>query len=208
MDVDAPRTPERPHTSGGMGAPPSGIGAKIKELRTAQGMSLQRLSSLSGVSTGMLSQLERNRANPSLRILTKIQIALGARASALFDDTAPAINSDPDFVRRKHQRAFCDLGYLTKQLLSPPSSQNLEIMILEIPGNASSGAQPLSYASEKAGLVLEGELILSVDGAETRLGEGDSFTFDGTAPHAFRNPTRRGAKVLWIISNLPTQRHL
>jgi len=171
-------------------------------------MSLQRLSSLSGVSTGMLSQLERNRANPSLRILTKIQVALGARASALFDDSASMLSSDPDFVRRKHQRAFCDLGYLTKQLLSPASSQHVEMMILDVPGNASSGAQPLSSASEKAGLVLEGELVLLVGGAEAKLCEGDAFTFDGTAPHSFRNPNRRLARVLWIISNLPSQRHL
>lgn len=49
---------------------------------------------------------------------------------------------------------------------------------------------------------------MSVDGAETTLCEGDSFAFDGRKPHAFRNDTASNAKMLWIISNFPIQRHL
>jgi transcriptional regulator with XRE-family HTH domain len=189
----------------GSSVPP--VGAMIKRLRARQRLSLQELSKLSGVSAGMLSQVERGLANPSLRILTKIQLALGARAGELFDDT-PLLSPDPEFVRRKNRRAFCDLGYLTKELLSAGASQNLEMMLLHIPPNGSSGDQPLSSPTEKGGLVLEGEILITVGGREARLTEGDSFLFDGLLPHSFRNCGRTAAKVLWVINNVPIHRHL
>lgn len=112
------------------------------------------------------------------------------------------------FVRRKEQRGFCDLGHLTKELLSSGASQNLETMILAVPPGGSSGRQPSSSQSEKAGLVLEGEFVLQVGDARAKLSQGDSFTFDGLAPHSFHNPGRGTAKVLWVISNAPMHRHI
>src|SRR5688572_1403508 len=72
------------------------VGLAIKRLRTRQGMSLQDLSRLSGVSVGMLSQVERDLANPSLKVLTKIQAALGAKAGELFNETWTSLR-DPGF---------------------------------------------------------------------------------------------------------------
>lgn len=186
------------------------VGTTIRRLRSERGMSLQELSRASGVSAGMLSQIERDLANPSLKLLTKIQLALGTTAGALFPQNEKAAPSqrDPDFVRRRDQRPLCELGYLTKELLSTGASQSLEMMLLHIPPNGSSGGTPLTSPAEKGGLVLEGQIFLGVDGKETMLREGDSFIFDGRLPHAFRNIGSVPAKVLWIISNFPIERHL
>lgn len=187
------------------------VGAVIRRLRLERKMSLKDLSRASGVSSGMLSQIERNLANPSLKILTKIQVALETNAAALFpgnDGDVTTERKDPLFVKRNNQRPFCELGYLTKELLSTGTTQHLEMMLLHIPPSGSSGDSPLTSLSEKGGFVLEGTITMSVDGEETVLGEGDSFAFDGRRPHAFRNDTESNAKVLWIISNFPIQRHL
>lgn len=186
------------------------VGTTIRRLRSERGMSLQKLSRSSGVSAGMLSQIERDLANPSLKLLTKIQLALGTTAGALFPQTEEILASqrDLDFVRRKDQRPLCELGYLTKELLSTGASQSLEMMLLYIPPNGSSGGAPLTSPAEKGGLVLEGQIFLAVDGKETMLREGDSFIFDGRQPHAFRNDSSIPAKVLWVISNFPIERHL
>ncbi|WP_293800106.1 XRE family transcriptional regulator [uncultured Bosea sp.] len=190
---------------------PDHVGAVIRRLRLERKMSLKELSRASGVSSGMLSQIERNLANPSLKILTKIQVALETNAAALFPGNAGNVmteRKDPLFVKRNHQRPFCGLGYLTKELLSTGTTQHLEMMLLHIPPKGSSGDSPLTSLSEKGGFVLEGTITMSVDGEEAVLGEGDSFAFDGRRPHAFRNDTDASAKVLWIISNFPMQRHL
>jgi transcriptional regulator with XRE-family HTH domain len=184
-----------------------GVGAVIRRLRREKDMSLQELAAASGVSVGMLSQVERDLANPSLRVLTGIRRALGAEVSDLFQEP-PRIQQDPEFVRRASRRPRLELGHLSKELLSSGGHHNLQFMILHIHPDGSSGEAPLRYPAEKGGMILAGELILRVGDAETLLTEGDSFGFDSSAPHSFRNPGSGTAKVLWIIGAVQIDRHL
>jgi len=184
------------------------IGGELKRVRLAKGLSLASLAKASGVSVGMLSQIERNLSNPSLRLLTQIRTALDVPASALFADS-PVQAPDPAFVRRKAQHPRLDLGYFTKELLSSGSPHNLQLMILHIPPKGSSGGQPTSYAAEKGGMVLEGELTLKIGEEEALLKEGDSFVFDSLIPHSFVNASKtQVARVLWVIGKVPVERHL
>jgi transcriptional regulator with XRE-family HTH domain len=204
LDQSGPSGEEESQQAAAPGMPR--IGEAIRRLRQAKPMTLQALAAASGVSVGMLSQIERDRANPSLRLLTQIRTALGASVSALFDEAPPA--AEPSFVRRAAQRPWLEFGYLSKELLSPGGPGNLQIMILHIPPRSSSGDQPLSYPAEKGGMLLEGELVLRVKDEETILHEGDSFLFDSLLPHSFRNPTDALARMLWIIGAVPVGRHL
>ena len=183
------------------------VGATIRALRLAKGLTLQDLAATSGVSAGMLSQVERDRANPSLRVLTQIRLALGAPISALFEQPPPPPD-DPPFIRRAARRPWLELGYISKELLSPGGPENLQFMILHIPPLGTSGDQPLVYPAEKGGMVLEGELVLTVAGQQSRLQQGDSFLFDRDHPHTFRNPATRSARVLWIMGAVAVARNL
>jgi transcriptional regulator with XRE-family HTH domain len=185
----------------------STIGAVFRRLRREKGMSLQELSAASGVSVGMLSQVERNLANPSVRVVTAIRGALGAPLTALFQDVA-AEPADPGFVRRGGHRPVLELGHLRKELLSAGTSHNIQFMILHIDPNGSSGNTPLSYPAEKGGLVLSGEFVLKVGDEEALLSEGDAFAFDSSMLHSFRNPGNTTTKVLWIIGAVELDRHL
>jgi transcriptional regulator with XRE-family HTH domain len=203
--LDQLTTDEDAATAELAGAP--GVGKAIRRLRQAKNMTLQELAIAAGVSVGMLSQVERGRANPSLRVMTQIRIALGASLSALFDDAKPS-SADPTFVRRADRRGWLELGYLSKELLSPGAPHNLQFMILHVPPRGTSGEQPLSYPAEKGGMVLEGELVLTVKDQAVALREGDSFLFDSLDPHSFRNPTDAPARILWIIGAVRVERHL
>jgi transcriptional regulator with XRE-family HTH domain len=183
------------------------VGGTIRRLREAKAMTLQDLAQASGVSVGMLSQIERDRANPSLRVLTQIRIALGVSVSALFDQPhQPSV--DPGFVRRRDQRPRLELGYLSKELLSSGTPNSLQFMILHVPPLGTSGGQPMSYAAEKGGMLLEGTIYLRVGDEEVLLAEGDSFLFDGVLPHSFRNPNDAPAQLLWIIGAVRAERQL
>ena len=186
----APQTGAMPH-----------VGRAIRALRHGKGMTMQELAIAAGVSVGMLSQIERDQANPSLRILSQLRTALGAPISALFEEPR-STSQDASFVRRADHRPWLDLGYLRKELLSPGGPQSLKFMILHIPPLGSSD-KPMSYPAEKGGMVLEGEIVLTVAGTAARLQEGDSFLFDSMDPHSFRNPLETPARVLWIMSAVP-----
>jgi len=188
-----------------------GVGVILRRLRHDKGWSLQELAQESGVSVGMISQIERDLANPSVRVLTAIRRALGAPVSAVFRDVSIVRDDDPkepDFVRRADQRPVLELGTLRKELLTSSGHHNLQIMILHINPGGHSGNTALSYPAEKGGMVLSGELLLTVDGKKARLREGDSFVFDSALEHSFSNTTDAVVQVMWIIGVVQLDRHL
>src|SRR5690606_16006661 len=102
--------------------PPGGaefqLGDNLRKLRKQKGLSLQSLAQASGVSVGMISQVERGIANPSMRLLTSLRRALNISMQELFGETGNEISvtDDPQFVRRRAQRPIIDLGILHKEL--------------------------------------------------------------------------------------------
>jgi len=185
--------------------PPSHVGPTLKRLRLERKLSLAALAEKSGVSVGMLSQIERDISNPSLRVLTQIRQALNVPASALFEPPGSKSTGDPDFVRRAADHPFLDLGFCTKELLTAGGQHNIQLMILHVPPGGNSGPQPVAYPAEKGGLMLEGELVLRVGERESVLNPGDSFVFSSSIPHAFQNPSSSvHAKLLWVIGKFPS----
>jgi transcriptional regulator with XRE-family HTH domain len=178
------------------------IGTRVRDLRVARAMTIRDLSKLSGVSQGLISQIERNAANPSVKTLMKIRLALGVPLTSLFDgDRESDIARDPSYVLRLEQRPMFEYAeQFTKEMLSPASESGLEFMILNIPPGSGWDKTPLSYAAEKAGMVLEGTLVLCVDDEETALKAGDSFQFNGMRPHSVQNRSTTLCRTLWIIN--------
>jgi transcriptional regulator with XRE-family HTH domain len=186
------------------------LGATIRRLRQTKSFTLQELADASGVSVGMISQIERDLANPSLRVLCQLRDALEASIGELLADELPdtgdPAGADPDFVVRGSDRRVLELGYVRKQLLSPTRQGSTQLMILELPPHAASGE--LRSPHEKGGLVIEGACVLTVAGEEALLEEGDSFLFDGTEAHSFRNPHASISRLLWVMAPPRVERHL
>lgn len=188
----------------------SDVGARLRALRIEQGLSVNELAMRAGVSAGTVSQVERNKANPSVRILERLRQALSVPLTALLeaDDAA----SDPiagDFVRKAADRPLFDVGQhgMQKALLSPHGDHDLKMMIILLPAGAGSD-EVLVGVGEKAGLVLEGTVVLTVGERRAVLRTGDSFQFKSTVPHSVRNESSEMARVLWIMNTVPPVVHL
>ena len=162
------------------------------------------------MSVGMISQVERGLANPSMRLLTSLRRALNISMQELFGEISavtPA-TADPPFVRRRKNRPIIDLGSMYKELLTPTDRHHLQIMILRLEPGGESGGKALSYPAEKGGLVLSGTVMLSVDGEAVEMHAGDSFVFDSVRAHFLRNTSDAPTEVLWIIGAVQFDRHL
>jgi len=188
----------------------SDIGARLRALRIEQGLSVNELAMRAGVSAGTVSQVERNKANPSMRILERLRHALSVPLTALLeaDDAA----SDPvagDFVRKAAERPLFDVGKhgMQKELLSPHGDHDLKMMIILLPAGAGS-EEVLVGVGEKAGLVLEGTVVLNVGDRRAVLETGDSFQFESTVPHSIRNESSKMARILWIMNTRAPVVHL
>lgn len=187
------------------------LGSILRRLRNDKKWTLQQLAKKSGVSVGMISQIERDLANPSIRVLTAIRRSLEAPMSAVFTETPPPSTDDPEepeFVRRADRRPILDLGTIRKELLTSSGHHNLQMMILHVDPGGHSGSTALSYPAEKGGMVLSGELLLTVDGKQALLKEGDSFVFDSALDHGISNPGDKPAQVMWIIGAVQLDHHL
>lgn len=187
------------------------VGATLRKLRKEKKMSLQDLAAASGVSVGMISQVERDLANPSMRLLSALRRSLNISMQEMFGESPESSTDrggDPSFVRRSENRPEINLGQLKKELLTSGGRHNLQIMILKFEPGGQSGGRALSYPAEKGGLVLQGEIVLRVNEEEAVLREGDSFAFDSALPHGIRNDSDAPADVLWVIGAVQFDRHL
>jgi len=188
----------------------SDVGARLRALRIEQGLSVNELAMRAGVSAGTVSQVERNKANPSVRILERLRQALSVPLTALLEGDDAV--SDPvagDFVRKAAERPLFDVGKhgMQKELLSPHGDHDLKMMIILLPAGAGSD-EVLVGVGEKAGLVLEGTVVLNVGDRRAVLRTGDSFQFKSTVPHSVRNESGEMARVLWIMNTRPPVVHL
>lgn len=61
------------------------VGANVRRLRKARGLSQEGLAHEAGVSMRYLAGLERGEENPSLKVLVKLAEALKVSPAALFD---------------------------------------------------------------------------------------------------------------------------
>jgi transcriptional regulator with XRE-family HTH domain len=178
------------------------FGQRLRQLRKERKLSLKDLSARANVSVGMLSHIERSRTTPSLRTLDRICIALGVEMANLFPaDVLPSSSDAKAHIVRAGSRARLDLSTtgLVKELLGPSSAKTLEFFLLTIEPGGGSGKEKLVRSGEKAGLVLSGQVRLSVGSDVFALGEGDSFLFDSGTPHQIVNDRDNEARVLWII---------
>ncbi|WP_426959555.1 cupin domain-containing protein [Muricoccus radiodurans] len=178
------------------------LGAQLRALRKARGLSLQELAASASLSVGLISQVERGLSSPSVKTLRALADALGVTVGWLFHHGAVPPAEEHGLVLRRANRRRMTLndGAVVKELLTPRLDSQLEMLIVNVTPGGSSGLEPYTHAGEECGLVLEGELDLWVEGRRFRLSEGDAFGFVSGRPHRFENPGTRPARVLWVIT--------
>jgi transcriptional regulator with XRE-family HTH domain len=178
------------------------VGRRIRDLRRGKQMSLETVAARTELSIGFISQIERGLSSPSLRVLATLADVLGVGIAALFG-AAPSDDSAANgIVTRETQRAELKLWRtgISKQLLSPAGSESrLNLFLVHLEPGGNTGDEFYTHDGEEAGLVLAGEMTLTVDTETWTLKQGDSFRFASRRPHRFSNPARDAkAAVLWV----------
>ena len=177
------------------------IGAQLKRERLLRGLRLKDVAEATGLSKSLISKIENNKASPSLSTLHRVAQALNTSVSALFamDETLDKV------VHRPHERPIAgkvqtmvEWDGIEAEIMVPYENGRLLegfVFVME-PGGHSGGL--LQHAGEECGYVLEGQLELTVGGRTYLLNPGDSFFFISDKSHAYRNPGKVTARVIWI----------
>lgn len=179
------------------------VGQRLRQMRQDASLSQRQLSELSGVPHGQISMIETNRSSPSVASLRKILGGLTVSMSEFFEPDAPTTQSvffKPHELRDLTTRLYSTLddprGKITLQQVGDAKAHNLQILYERYEPGSDTGEQMLEHVAHEGGVVIAGEIEVTVGEEIVILKAGDSFLFDSTAPHRFRNIGDREAVVV------------
>ena len=175
------------------------VGKQLRAVRTAFGLSQRELAKRAGVTNGMISLIEQERVSPSVGSLQKILAAFPMTMAEFFTRDMASRES---VVFRAGELPDVGTGDINYHLVAAARRDRRMSILSEVyaPGS-DTGEDLLTHSGEEGGVVVEGELELTVAGQTWSLGPGDAYYFDSRLPHRFRNTGAAPARV--VSANSP-----
>jgi transcriptional regulator with XRE-family HTH domain len=174
------------------------LASRVRALRKQRGWSLDRLGRASGVSRSMLSQIERNDANPTVAVALAIASALGVTLDDLA--TPPEERSplqlvpfdDPRMVYRSDEH--CRI-----RTLSPLTADRaIEFYEITLGPDGELRSAPHFAGTREILNVLRGRVRVEAAGYSEVLRTHDSVAYPADVDHAIVNVGRSEAIVFLI----------
>jgi transcriptional regulator with XRE-family HTH domain len=175
------------------------IGGRVKMHRKRAGMSLDALARASGVSKAMLSQIEQNKANPTVVVMWKISNGLRVDLGQLMG--LPRDRRRFEVIRADDpKQVFSSNEKVTLRTLSPLSMEkDVEFYeVLLAPGGELDSA-PHFQNTEEYLTVAQGRVVLSCAGEQVVLRKGDSAHYSADLPHRIANVGRAAAHGYLVV---------
>lgn len=174
------------------------IGRLLRHKRGAKGLTVEGLAASAGVSSGLVSELERGRANPSFINLWKISSALGVSIGELMPDQ-PRLTK---VLVRASERKRLSLPdeHLVYELLTPDLQRSLEMTRIEVPPGYDNSERPFVHQGEEAVHLLEGTLEVWWGARHYSMTAGDTVTWDPSIPHWWRNQGTKRAVIIGAVT--------
>ncbi len=153
------------------------VGAQVKRWRAERGLTLANVAERSDLNVGYLSQIENDKALPSLTCLTAIADALDVPIAWFFMDEVPA----PVVVRAGERPVtVTELG----RVEHVDGRASRDISIIEAVANGiGDRVGNHSHAGDEHHIVLRGRFRLRQGDHVVEVGPGDYLRWDGTIPH-------------------------
>ena len=175
------------------------LGARVKHLRTSRNWSLEDLAKASGVSRSMLSQIEREQANPTLAVTLRIARAFGLSLGELLE--LPGAASSITVIRADdhtyHYRSDKDCRIRT---LSPLNlEKDVEFYEVRLQPGGALRSSPHFEGTREFLTIQKGRLRVESGGDVEELNHGDSASYRADVPHALVNSARTEALAFLIV---------
>lgn len=171
----------------------SQVGRRLRRLRLKSKLPLACVARATGISVGFLSALERGHMSASVATLRRLARFHNTNILALFDPS----EANPHHVQPR-QRKVLEAGPGVRMELLAWGNTVMEPHLFRISPGAGSG-EGYSHEGEEFLYVLQGRLEIALaDNERHVLNKGDSFYFESSTSHQWKNPGQKEAVVLWI----------
>jgi mannose-6-phosphate isomerase-like protein (cupin superfamily) len=155
------------------------VGARLREIREQHQLSQRDLAERAGIPMTMVEFFE-----PESRPRRVDQVFF--RPRELIDLT----------LRLTRRNSVSTRGSLSLRQVGDARTHNLQILHETYGPGADTGEAMLEHDSSEGGVVISGELEITVADQVRVLKPGDAFLFSSRKPHRFRNPSSKVAVVV------------
>ena len=171
---------------------------RVRALRAERGWSLDTLSKACGVSRSMLSEIERERANPTLAVAVRIAQAFGMSLGDLVEQQTPR---EQISVIRVDDEAFVyrNDGGVRIRTLSPLNlEKDVEFYELTFQAAAELRSSPHFEGTREFLTVEKGKVVVESGESRVTLSRGDSANYKADVPHCISN-AGKGEAVVFLV---------
>jgi transcriptional regulator with XRE-family HTH domain len=179
------------------------VGANLRRLRSQRGLSLERLSRVSGVSRAMLGQIELGQSAPTINVLWKISSALGVPFSALIS----ARTTGSVHVLRGEGAKWLrsqDGSFGSRALFPFDEPRRVEFYQLSLAPGGAERAEAHNPGTTENLVVAQGSVEIEVEGKRELLSAGDAIVFEADVPHVYRNKADRETVMYLVMTYADT----
>lgn len=174
------------------------IGDKLRLLRKSRKMSQDELARRSGLSKSAVSILELNNRDPRVQTLSKLLKVFNVPLSQFFaqTETEKKVKFGSDATTTIFEKKD---SYKIDLLVPFDLNRVMELSLFTFQPHKGFESK-YSHEGQEAGLVLEGEITLTINGTDYKIKKGESFYFQANKMHAMRNDSSKVSKVLCIMT--------
>jgi len=178
------------------------LGKNIERIRKQKGFSLEELSQRSGVSKGMLSQIEQEKVNPTVAVVWKVAYGLDVPFHDLIagEDETPIFNvihRDETVILER------DGGRCVFRIISPLSmAEKLELYTLSMKKEGILESDAHVKGTEEFVTVFNGRVIVEINEKREEVKAGDSIHYHADVHHIIRN-IFDGESTLYMVVKYP-----
>jgi XRE family transcriptional regulator, regulator of sulfur utilization len=186
-------------------SPPSSppeVGATLQKLRLRRGLTLDDLSRAAGVSKSMLSQIEREKANPTIAVAWRLANALGVGIEELLSSEKQ--EAEPIHVLEPHETPTLPgshAGYVLRILGPMELAGKYEWYELTLAPEGALVSNPHDPGTTEYLTLLHGTAEVEVDGVTKKLKAGGTARYQADRNHAIRNVGKTEAKALLVVTH-------
>ncbi len=177
------------------------IGARLQRVRTGQGLSQRELAKRVGVTNSTISLIEQNKVSPSVSSLKKVLDGIPISLADFFTQDLHVGSADAAFYRADE---LPDVGSdgIHYFLVGQRRPQRQMCILREVmPPGSDTGKSMLRHEGEEGGVVVAGEVEVTVGGQVRILRAGEAYYFESRVPHRFRNIGKYDAVI--VSANTP-----
>jgi transcriptional regulator with XRE-family HTH domain len=177
------------------------IGLRLQEVRHKKGLSQRELAKRVGVTNSTISLIEQNKVSPSISSLKKVLDGIPISLSDFFTVVLDTNTKDTPFYGKDEQLDVGN-GEIHYYLIGQNRPQRQMCILREImPPGSDTGKDMLSHEGEEGGVIIKGQIELTVADEVRVLGPGDAYYFESKSPHRFRNVGK--TEAILVSANTP-----